>query len=286
MNNFFVKPDQMAHSGNVKKIEVISIQKNISQIYTHKLSLKNTELYSYPDVPTLVQQINHLPSYFEFLYNLTSPLPVVFILQGDHQVIVNQNDFSDFADQALLGRLTVFDCRQENYVDVIVPGVINFDELRKVLPIDFNLQYELSSELELGDFRLVHTTDHAELGEFKVLIGTKEQIKTIIRSSLPEYFIETVIDDMYVINLGSQTSLKNVAKNLKNRIGLASKISGKKAILSQKWGHSYWANYIQNTLKNFPTPEQIESQIDFADTELVESNLSTPIDTLISPLLA
>jgi hypothetical protein len=283
MKNFFVKPDQMANSGNVKKIEVVSIQKNISKAYTHKLSLKSSELYSYPDIPTLAQNTGNLPSYFEFLYNLTSPLPVVFILDGDQQVIINQNDFSDFEDQSQLGRLTVFDCRRADYVDVIVPGVINFDELHKVLPIDFNLQYELSSELELGDFCLVQTTDSVALGEFKVVIGTKEQIKSIIRRRLPEYFIETIIDDLYVINLGSQTSLKNVAKNLKNRIGLATKISGKKAILSQKWGHSYWANYIQNTLKNFPIAEQSDTEFDFEESPQIASDLTSP---LISPLLA
>jgi hypothetical protein len=286
MKNFFVKPDQMANSGNVKKIELVSIQKNISQKYTHKLSLQNTELHSYPDIPTLVKNTNHLPQYFEFLYNLTSPLPVVFILQDDHQVIINQNDFKDFTDQVSLGRLTVFDCRQENYVDVIVPGVINFDELNKVLPIDFNLQYDISSELELDDFCLVHTTDTVALGEFKVVIGTKEQIKSIIPRRLPEYFIETVIDDMYVINLGSQTSLKNVAKNLKNRIGLATKIPGKKAILSQQWGHSYWANYIQNTLKYFPSIEHIKSRMDFVHSDELGTDLTIPIDTFATPLLA
>ena len=138
---------------------------------------------------------------------------------------------------------------------------------------------------DLSDFTRIDSTESLELQTAEVVLGTKEKLREVLGIELPAYFTETTVDGVNIINLGSQTNLESVARNLIHNIELARSYTNKtRTIIDQNWGNSYWGQYISTNLTTLENTQLNQSKVIVSDSK--GENSGSILGGFISPVLA
>jgi hypothetical protein len=248
-----------------------------------------TNILNFSDINSLFQYFTTLPLYLNFLLKIVLPEPTIFILNDNqlenHRINVtiretNQPNFQ-FDDYYT----NIFDCTKDNTVTMVKPGSIKIDELKHALPENVDLLIETKPIFDLSNIKYIDKTEQLADNNFKVILGTKEKLRDILDIELPEYFTQFKLEEKTLINLGSQTNLESVAKNLANNLNLAQSISGDSiAILGQNWGESHWGVFIKSNLADIIN----DANQTILTSKTVESpdSSSSILSGIINPLLA
>ncbi|MEM1312570.1 MAG: hypothetical protein AAGF07_03860 [Patescibacteria group bacterium] len=229
-------------------------------------------------------KLHPYPEYLKILFTLIHPAPALFKLQDKLTIAFEPLNSENIQNHYVQDRLVILNCLNNNKILVEDPGSFNFGELVKVFPVDIQFKTNNNKIKELKNIYTINNPECINLNSFSTIIGTKEQIKKTLDYEFPVYFSEILKNDKHIINLGSQTNLEGLAKNLYSKLSLANLLNGKKLVLNQAWGTSYWAQNITANLQNLPDINQA-----FLPTKNTESRLphqeelNNTIDNFIKP---
>lgn len=159
---------------------------------------------------------------------------------------------------------TLLDCSQEDQAELLQPGPVAFTDIRKVLPKSVNLikawQKDLSQNLSLKDKNLLKENTYKvpqldqllssteDYSEPVVLIGTKETFNKVIgtknsnkssrqiTSNSPIFWqLLELYHNKIFLNLGSQTNLEGIARNLYFNLFKAKQMARHTILLEYPW---------------------------------------------------
>jgi hypothetical protein len=228
----------------------------------------------------------------DFLSSLELPLRG-FIPRNNFNIpFINQELVSsseDFLETPILESLssgvdilpTVLDCTELNYIKIIHPGIVPAKEIQSILPKNIKIQKFYHNSIftkKQNANEKIYLSQNINLNnpEITLVIGTKEKLKETFNLGVLTYFRIKQIDNFILLNLGSQTNLERIAKNLyKNFIQISKMGISKTVILNQNWGKSHWADIINNKVNQISTPvfsQKIEEEKEA--TNLTELNLA------------
>jgi len=223
--------------------------------------------FSLDDKPTIACCIPAQPQLLDVLNQLNQPLATTSANPKGLPASTNLEMVEKYFDQKIdlvfsLNNYpqnsiesTVLDCTNPEKVVVTRPGVLSFQEIRQILPKNIELVRNYSESD--NDFpKTILRTEKPNLESKKptVVLGTKEKLREVFGLSKLDYFLFKKHDNFLLLNLGSQTNLENVAKNLNERLfTLYNCEVENKYVLWQDWGDSNWGEVISYTLERFTT---------------------------------
>jgi hypothetical protein len=177
----------------------------------------NQVVYNLKTPEDIFKYFSDLPGYLGFLLKLVLPEQSIFVVNNNQNITVTSDRQADFLPTDF--ETGIYKC-DDTQVTVLKAGSVNVKELSNVLPKDVDLVVQPITP-DLSDFIKVSSIEDFELQTVDLVLGTKEKLREILGVELPAYFTETSIDGVTIINLGSQTNLESVARNLFHNIELA-----------------------------------------------------------------
>lgn len=175
---------------------------------------------------------------------------------------------------------TVLDCTQDNLIKILHPGIVPAREIQSILPKEIKLEKDYQNSIFKNQKTIsekIYLTDTINLNnpELTLVIGTKEKLKETFGLGFLSYFKIKQIDNFILLNLGSQTNLEGIAKNLyKNFLQISKMGISRTVILNQNWGKSHWAEIISSNIDQVVTPVYQEK------TETISDEIISPVTEL------
>jgi hypothetical protein len=219
---------------------------------------------------TMIYQPNNIQT-SDFLSSLNFPLKG-FIPRNNFNIpFINQEIVScseNFSETPILEAPslgldilpTVLDCTELNSIKIIHPGIVPAKEIQSILPKNIKTQKSYEDSIfnkKQNTAEKIYLSQNINLNnpEITLVIGTKEKLKETFNLGVLTYFRIKQVDNFILLNLGSQTNLEGIAKNLyKNFIQISKMGISKTVILNQNWGKSHWADIINNKINQISTP--------------------------------
>lgn len=235
-----------------------------------KLAANLCKLDLFKDAQTVSCYIPHDKVTLELLKELNQPLaissanphrlpPAINLemltqyFDTDLNILQNYNTEIDFEFTAV--EPTVLDCTETDHPQLLRPGSIHHSEFKTILP---NIHFRISNFLpKKSPFKIKLIKDISVIKEIGpkhkiTVLGTKEKLREHFSLSSKEYFHTKQIDNITVINLGSQTNLTNIAKNLYHKIFQANQLNHAHTfLLDQNWGKNLYGDLISHALESY-----------------------------------
>ena len=244
-------------------------------------TFNNQVVYNLKTPEDIFKYFPNLPIYFNYLLQIVLPEQSIFVVNDNQNITVTPDEHADFLPTDF--ETGIYKC-DEKLVTVLKSGSVKTDELKDVLPAGVDLVIQPATT-DLSDFTRIDSTESLELQTAEVVLGTKEKLREVLGIELPAYFTETTVDGVNIINLGSQTNLESVARNLIHNIELARSYTNKtRTIIDQNWGNSYWGQYISTNLTTLENTQLNQSKVIVSDSK--GENSGSILGGFISPVLA
>jgi hypothetical protein len=192
------------------------------------------------------------------LENHSLTLTLLQSLFADQELVVLQDDITSL--QVLP---TLIDCTNDE-VQVCRPGVISYEELRKILPRKTVLRRNYSKnnaslDLKIQEVSVIDKTDP----QMAVVMGTKESLQEAFSLHFLDYFHHKQMGNFILFNIGSSTSSQNIAVNLHKNIEEISRLGIEKVqIIKQNWPKNKWGEIIRYYFDSVVTPESVDHIVD------------------------